>query len=185
MTVRIKDSLYWLALVCGLASLWYILVAANGALFDHIALNANANLIYLPAALRIIYPLVFGSAGVGGIILGSYLSFPLEATDGFAHSVLLAILSGVAPLVAIALFKRMFKTRPDLADLTPTHLLTLATLCAASNAVILNLFLAVAGRLTQPIRQVVAIFIGDVTGAAIILYLSSFVLTFFISRRRL
>lgn len=146
-------------------------------------LSRNATLIYLPAALRIVYPLVFGRAGVCGIILGSYLGFPTEATDSIGGNVALAMLSGLIPLIGIGIFTLVYKTRADLADLRPVHLVVLALLCAAANAVILNLYLAVSGDVVQPLRQIFTVFVGDVLGAAIVLFLTSFVLTFFISRR--
>lgn len=181
---ELKRAFVWAANVGGLAFLWYVLVATNSALFKGLELNSGASLIYLPAALRVIYALVFRSAGVFAIMLGSYLAFPSEATDGTLDAIARAILSGIAPLVGIAMFKKLFTTRPDLADFLPTHLLALALLCAASNALILNAYLAASGKLLQPLREIGTIIIGDITGTAIVLYLTSFVLTFVISRPR-
>lgn len=181
---ELKRAFVWATTVGALALLWYMFVAANIAMFKSLELNSGATLIYLPAALRVIYVLVFRSAGVFAIMLGSYLAFPSEATDGMTDAIARAVLSGIAPLAGIAIFSKLFKTRPDLADLLPTHLLALALLCAASNAVILNAYLAASGNLLQPLQQIATILIGDITGIVIVLYLTSFILTFVISRRR-
>lgn len=184
MLQQLKTASGWVTTVSGLALLWYGLVLANAELFRSLELSRNAALIYLPAALRIVYPLVFGRAGVCGVIVGSYFGFPTEAADSMGGNAALAILSGVVPLIGIGLFTLLYKTRADLADLRPVHLVALALLCAAANAVILNLYLAVSGEVVKPLRHILTIFIGDVLGAAIVLYLTSFVLIFFISRRR-
>lgn len=181
---ELKRAFVWTTTVGSLALLWYVFVAANEAMFKGLELNPGAALIYLPAALRVIYVLVFRNAGVFAIMLGSYLAFPTESADGMLDAIVRAILSGLAPLIGILMFKKLFRTRPDLADLLPTHLLAVALLCAASNTLILNLYLAVSGNLLQPLRQIATILIGDITGTAIVLYLTSFVLTFVISRRR-
>jgi hypothetical protein len=80
--------------------------------------------------------------------------------------------------------KMIYKTRPDLGDLRPAHLIALAVLCAASNTIVLNLYLAIVGHLTEPLTQIATVLVGDVIGTIIVLYLTSFILRFFMSRRR-
>jgi hypothetical protein len=104
--------------------------------------------------------------------------------DGVIDIVSLAIMSGLASLIGIGLFKMLFTTKPGLADLKTVHFFALGSLCAASNAVLLNLYFAMTGRLLQPFDHAMTIFIGDVAGTVIVLSILSFVLTFFISRRR-
>jgi hypothetical protein len=93
-------------------------------------------------------------------------------------------MSGLAPLIGIAVFKMLFTTKPDLADLKTVHFFALGSLCAASNALLHNLYYALSGCPMQPLELASTIFIGDVAGTVIVLSLLSFVLTFFISRRR-
>ena len=82
MTAKFKDVLGWALTVVVLALSWYGLASANDAIFQQLALTPNAHLIYLPAALRIIYPLVFREAGVLGIIIGSYFVVQDRVNDG-------------------------------------------------------------------------------------------------------
>ena len=93
-------------------------------------------------------------------------------------------MSGLAPLIGIGVFKMLFTTKPDLADLKTVHFFALGSLCAASNALLHNLYYALSGRPVQPLELASTIFIGDVAGTVIVLSILSFVLTFFISRRR-
>ena len=190
MTAKFKDWLGWVLLVIGLGLAWYGLASANDYVFQQLALNPNAHLIYLPAALRIIYPLVFREAGVFGIIMGSYfvvqdrVNDGLRLNDGLIDIVSLSVMSGLAPLIGIAVFKMLFTTKPDLADLKTIHFFALGSLCAASNALLHNLYYALSGSPMQPLKLASTIFIGDVAGTVIVLSLISFALTFFISRRR-
>jgi hypothetical protein len=184
MKAQLKDALGWGLLVIGLSLAWYGLSSANDFVFQQLSLTPNATLIYLPAALRIIYPLVFRSAGVLGIIIGGYFVVQGRVNDGLIDIVSLAIMSGVAPLIGIGLFKRLFRTKPGLAELKTVHFFALGSLCAASNALLLNLYFTMSDRLMQPFGHAMTIFIGDVAGTVIVLSILSFVLTFFISRRR-
>ena len=190
MTAKFKDWLGWVLLVIGLGLAWYGLASANDYVFQHLALNPNAHLIYLPAALRIIYPLVFREAGVFGIIIGSYLVIQdrvndgLRLSDGLLEIVSVSVMSGLAPLIGIAIFKMLFTTKPDLADLKTVHFFALGSLCAESNALLHNLYYTLSGHAVLPLELASTIFIGDVAGTVIVLSLLSFALTFFISRRR-
>jgi hypothetical protein len=92
-------------------------------------------------------------------------------------------MSGFAPLIGIGVFKMLFTTKPDLADLKMVHFFTLGTLCAVSNALLLNVYFTLSNHRLQPLDLIMTIFIGDVVGTVIVLSLLSFVLTFFISRR--
>ena len=190
MKAQLKDASGWVLLVVGLSLAWYGLASANDYVFQQLALNPNAHLIYLPAALRIIYPLVFREAGVFGIIIGSYfvvqdrVNDGLRLSDGLLEIVSLSVMSGLAPLIGIAIFKMLIRTKPDLADLKTVHFFALGSLCAASNALLHNLYYTLSGHALQPLELVSTIFIGDVAGTVIVLSLLSFVLTFFISRRR-
>ena len=184
MTAKFKDWLGWVLLVIGLGLAWYGLASANDYVFQHLALNPNAHLIYLPAALRIIYPLVFREAGVLGIIMGSYFVVQDRANHGLLDIFSLSVISGLAPLIGIAIFKMLFTTKPDLADLKTTHFFALGSLCEASNALLHNLYYTLSGHAVLPLELASTIFIGDVAGTIIVLSILSFVLTFFISRRR-
>ena len=184
MTAKFKDRLRWVLLVIGLGLAWYGLASANDYVFQQLALNPNAHLIYLPAALRIIFPLVFREAGVFGIIIGSYFVVQDRVSDGLIDIVPLAVMSGLAPLIGIAVFKMLFTTKPDLADLKTFHFFALGSLCAASNALLLNVYFTLSDNPLQPLDLLITIFIGDVAGTVIVLFLLSFALTFFISRHR-
>lgn len=184
MTTHLKNALGRILLVVGLAFAWCGLVAANDGIFQQFILTPYASLIYLPAALRVIFPLVFQNAGYWGIILGSFGVVQDKVNDGLIDTALLAILSGLAPYIGISVFKTLFQTRPDLADVKPVHLLALALLCAVSNATLLSIYFSMSGTPMQSLTNLLTILIGDIVGTVIVLYLASFILTFFISRRR-
>ena len=82
MITHLKNALGRILLVVGLAFAWCGLVAANDAIFQQFILTPYASLIYLPAALRVIFPLVFQNAGYWGIILGSFGVVQGKVNDG-------------------------------------------------------------------------------------------------------
>lgn len=172
----------WLLKTVSLAAIWYCVYVANAAIFAKVELNAHASLIFLPAALRVIFPLVFGSAGVFGLILGGYLVLPNDPDASLLHQITLAVLSGITPLLGIYAFKRIFQARTDLADLTPRHLFALSLLCGIANSLILNCYLWATGNLLQPLRQITTIFLGDVFGMMLLLYATSIGLSFLMSK---
>ena len=184
MTGLLKNVAGKILLLAGVALAWCGLVALNDVVFEQMIVTPYAALIYLPAALRVIFPLVLGNIGYLGIILGSFWMAQDKVNNGLADTALLAIASGLAPFIGIYVSKSVFKTRPDLSDLKPAHLLALAVLCAASNALLLEFYFLLSGGPMPPLSNLLIIFIGDTSWALILLYLASLALTFFISRRR-
>lgn len=184
MTAQLKDILSWTLTAVSLALLWVGVVAANDALFQQWQVSSYASFIYLPAALRIVFPLVFGNSGYLGIILGSFFVTQGYINNGIIDTACLAITSALAPFVGISVFKLLFTIRPDLADLKTVHLVALALLCAVSNALLLNIYFPFSGRSIQQLNGVMTILIGDILGTVIVLFCISFILTFFMSRRR-
>ena len=155
-----------------------MLYEANAAIFARLELNSHASWIFLPAALRIIFPLVFGSAGVVGLILGGYYVLPPAEGMGVINNIVFALLSGLTPLVGIKIVRSVFHVRSDLANLTPTHIIMLALACALSNAIILSAYMFLIGAVSDPLRQISVILIGDFLGMAIIVFLVSLTLEF-------
>lgn len=184
MRILARNVGYWVMETMVLTALWYVIYVANAAIFEGLALNDHANLIFLPAALRVIFPMVFGGSGICGLIVGSYLAFPHDNDASTIHDIVLAVLSGTTTLPGIALFRCFFNVRTDLANLRPHHLVALALLCGLANALILNLYLHLSEGVLQPIRQVATIFVGDLVGTLVMLYLTAITLSFLMSRKR-
>lgn len=182
MSGGMHRSLHWLAQVVVLVGGWCLVYWLNDRAFSLLQMTAHASWIFLPAALRVLYPLVFRQAGIAALLIGGFLVIPQSAGD-LPHRITLAFLSAATPLVGIAICQRIFGFRSDLANLVPQHLLVLSVACAAANSILLNTYLNWTGYPLQPVPHLLAMFVGDVVGTLIVLYLVSVALAL-LSRRQ-
>ena len=162
---------------------WFAVFRFNSYALGGFELSERANWIFLPAALRVIYPLVFRKLGVLALILGGCLVLPAEA-GRLEYRVALAVLSGLTPVVGIAACKALLLIRSDLRGLRPVDLILLAVSCALANGVILNTFLLLTGYPVAGITHAAATFVGDVLSTLIVLQAISWILALPVSAAR-
>ncbi len=172
------------ATVVGIAVTWLAAFKLNEWAFSGTFHSARANWIFLPAAIRVIAVLLFGDLGALGLVVGAYLVLYGAAGSDALHSAILAISSGIAPLIAVIALKRWFAISDTLAGLRPWHIIALSVACAASNALLLNGYLWLAGHLHSDFMQIATVFIGDFLGMAIVLLALSVALSFALPRSR-
>lgn len=166
---RIKTLAEKAGLVIGVALTWWAAFSLNDAVFSQAELSARAHWVFLPAALRVISVLVFEELGAAGLIIGAYITLPHETPNDLPYELMLSVTSGFAPLVAIWLARTITPVAADLSNLRGKHIILLSVVSAAANSLLVNATMALAGRLTQGWIQVVAIFVGDMLGTAIVL----------------
>jgi hypothetical protein len=170
ISARSINRLFMAILIIGaVALLWRAIFELNNWLFSNFALSERIHWIFLPAAFRIIAVLIWGARGCAGLMLGAYLTFPRTGTDDLLYEILLSVSSGLAPLLAVLACRRFFTIRNDLANLNLWHVIALSVSCAITNALLINLLLAVLGKQQPNILAIKAIFVGDVMGAALVL----------------
>jgi len=167
---KLSASFRKLLIVVGVALVWLAAFKLNALLFTPLQHSERAHWIFLPASLRILSVLLFDEAGVIGLMIGAYLTLGHGAGSGPLYEIPLAMTSGLAPLVAIWLCRRLFPIAHDLHGLRPLHIVLLSIAGAVANSVILNAYLAVVGRLNGDLTQLATIFVGDLLGTAIVLF---------------
>ncbi len=155
--------------VSGVALVWLAFFELNDWLFSQLAYTERAHWIFLPAALRVLAVLLFGSRGAIGLMIGAYLTLPHQNPDDLAFEIALSVSSGIAPLAAVAICQRFFPINSDLAGLRGTHIIALSVANALANSVLLNIVMAVAGRHHGDGYLAATIFIGDTLGTALLL----------------
>lgn len=156
-------------IIAGTALAWDVIFDLNSWLFSQSALSERVHWIFLPAAFRIIFVLLFQGRGAVGLIFGAYLTQSQQTLNELPNEVLLSISSGLAPLVAVVFCQRFFTINDDLAGLNGWHIIALSVASAAANTVILNVILYLMGRQAADLASIVAVFVGDVLGAAIVI----------------
>ena len=169
--------------VLGIAIAWYALSALNAWLFAGLEHTSRAHWIFLPAAFRPLIVLMFGRVGAVGLVLGAYLTVYGTADGDAFHEMIFSVILGITPWIAVSLGKWALNIPRTLAGLGAWHIVMLCTLCASANAVALNGYLWASGRFEGGLIQIVTVFVGDLVGAALVLFLVANVLAFVMPRR--
>ena len=159
--------------VLGIALAWFVLFELNTWLFSRIHLTGFISWIFLPAAIRMFAVMVGGWAGALGLFLGAILTnLSLLKYEPF-NILVLAGLSTLGPLVAFNLCTRWLKLPQDLAGLQSSQLLVFAVAGAIFNTIPHNLYFYFTGLSPDAWSGIVPMFIGDLAGTLIVLYLAS------------
>jgi hypothetical protein len=162
--------------VLGVALGWFVLFHLNTWLFSRIHLTGFISWIFLPAAIRMLAVMVGGWLGALGLFLGAILTnLSLLKYEPF-NIVILAGLSTLGPLVAFNLCTRLLKLPQDLAGLQYSQLLVFALAGAIFNTIPHNLYFYFTGLSPDAWSGIVPMFVGDLSGTLIVLYLTSLVL---------
>ena len=156
-------------IIVGTALTWDVIFDLNSWLFSQFSLSERVHWIFLPAAFRIIFVLLFQGRGAVGLIFGAYLTQSQQTLNELPNEMLLSISSGLAPLVAVVFCQRFFTINNNLAGLNGWHIIALSVASAAANTVILNAILYLMGRQAADLESIEAVFVGDVLGAAIVI----------------
>lgn len=162
------------AAVAAIGLSWSFLSQLNAWLFAGLEHTSRAHWIFLPAALRPLVILLFGRTGMLGLILGSYLTIS-GTTDAFA-AITLSLILGISPWAAVTFGKAILDIPQSLAGLKARHIVLLCFLCAGTNAIALNGYLWLLGQLDGGAIQVATVFVGDMAGSTIVLFLISVLL---------
>jgi len=164
------------------AVVWHIPAQCMAVpLFEH---TLRANWIFLPAAFRPLVILVFEETGAIGLVLGAFLTVYGTSQGGLLHEAVFSAVLGLTPFVAVSAGKALLDIPQTLAGLRPGHILLLCALCAGLNAITLNSFLWATGHFDGGGIQIATVFVGDLLGAAIVLFLIANVLALALPRRR-
>lgn len=146
-------------------------LAANEWVFTQSEFVRGVNWVYLPAGVRLLATLLFGFAGATGLLVASWIAcFFYFFPDDFLRSAVGGVIATVAPLAAYFLAREVLKMGKNLRNLTPAGLLFCIVLYALLNAT-LHFAWALLTAVNPPsIEALVAMFIGDASGALLICY---------------
>jgi hypothetical protein len=162
-----------LGAIAGVAVAWPLFLWLNQGLFASLSYMAWAGWVFLPAAMRILAVLLFEEAGAIGLMLGAYYTMHWGPVLDGPHQIMLSISSGLAPWLAVWVCRRLTDLGDDLRGLRPVHIVVLSIAGAAANSLLVNATLGLAGRLEGDLRPLVIVFLGDLNGTAIVLFVVS------------
>jgi len=160
--------------VLGVALLWVALYQFNAWLFDEIHLTGFISWIFLPAAIRMLSVMIGGWTGALGLFVGALLTNLNLLMFEPLNAVVIAALSALGPLVAVYLCTRWLRLPNDLAGLQRSQLLVFAVAGAVFNVFPHNLYFYLTGLSYDAWSGILPMFVGDLAGTLIVLYLASF-----------
>jgi hypothetical protein len=175
----IKASRSFIFKAIGVAIAWTLLFKLNMWVFKSLEVNQFVSWIFLPAFIRILSVLLFGWAAVVGLIVGAIItSNPADAYHTTPY--VLAMISGVGPMIAVRFCEYVLKLPPTLIGIRPSHLFIFALTGAFVNVSINGYYFAINQLSADPITCLSPMFIGDMLGSVIMLYIASFILKVYV-----
>ena len=159
----------------GVAIAWTLLFKLNMWAFKSLEVNHFVSWIFLPAFIRILSVLLFGWAAVIGLIIGAIITSN-PADIGHSTPYVLAMISGVGPMIAVRFCEYVLKLPPTLIGIRPSHLFIFAITGAFVNVSLNGYYFALHQLPSHPITCLSPMFIGDMLGSIIMLYVASFTL---------
>lgn len=168
----------------GVATAWSISFLLNGWLFSFTQFTHYANWVFMPAALRLIAVLLFDEIGALGLVIGAFLTMPDKSFEQLLPQALVSVSSGLAPFVTVRAGRRLLGIPQSLRGLRTFDIIALSIGCAAANAIILNACLWLIGDLREGLKHSLSVFVGDVAGAALVLFVLSTALALVLPRSR-
>ena len=154
----------------------------NAWFFSSVSIAPHLSLIYLPAAVRMLFALVLGLPAALGMALGTLLI--IYTTQGswtvvWYEAIPVSLISGFAPLFAVMIGVRWLKLSVDLRGLKPMHLIKFTLLGALCNSIPTNAFYWAMGHMDMPLPAMAQMFLGDVLGTLLVLWLAATVAKLF------
>lgn len=151
---------------------WIVLYQLNAWWFAALDWADGVNWIFLPAAVRLLAVLLFGSAGALGLFLGGLVTMSVIEDAPWPKAVGIAGVSALAPLLAIGLMLQRLRLPASLCGLGTRALVLLALASAASSVLLHNLYYWFSAHRGDPLSGLLPMFAGDIAGTFIVLYLA-------------
>jgi hypothetical protein len=125
----------------------------------------------LPSGVRLLGTLLVGFDGFVGLLVGGLLMdfiywFPHDPVRAIAG----AILGSLAPYLVYRLALERYDLKASLTNLTPKRLLILAVAYSVANPFLHHIWFALQGNTENIGESFIMMFVGDLTGALIMLY---------------
>lgn len=162
---RFQTLLVLITMVAFIAAL-----VINEWLFARLEFVPGINWVYLPAGMRLLCTLLFGSAGALGLLLVSWLvSFFYFFPDDSWRAFMGGILAAVAPYLIYRLARHAYGLHASLVNLSPQRLLACVFTYAVASPLLHHIWFYLQGQ-DDLARGFVIMFIGDLTGSLIVVY---------------
>lgn len=165
-----------LLMVTGTMFLHGFIMFANEVFFRKAEFLQGIGWIYIPAGTRLLCTLLFGRAGLVGLLIAGWIAcywyyFPgdaLRATSG-------TMAGAIGPYIVYLLAQERFGLQASLINLTPRRLLLCALGCAIASPLLHHVWFALQGE-SHLLSSFLVMFIGDLAGTLIVVYIAKGIL---------
>jgi hypothetical protein len=163
---------------------WILLFKLNQTLFTSVGFSTHIAWIFLPAAIRMVSVMVLEWVAVPGLFLGALVTSDPTDYSHFADAIVLSGMSAVGPMLAFLLCTRWLKLPDSLEGLNLRQLTVFGLVGALCNVIPHNIYFYLSDRMETPFSGVTPMFIGDVSGTLIVLYVAALILKYCVPKQR-
>jgi hypothetical protein len=177
-TTRLMEWVFSCALGVCVALIWVGLFKLNAFFFDSIGFSHHISWIFLPAAIRMISVMLLDWIGAAGLFAGALITNAPWLDQNLSESIALAGLSSLGPVLAVTFCTRWLRMKGNLSGLGLRQLTLFGVVGALCNVVPHNIYFYMADRMQSPLDGVIPMFVGDLIGTVIVLYVCALFLKY-------
>ena len=168
-----KEVQLFTYLVIGYGTLFFL----NNALTEALYVVPGAHIVHLPSGLKIFMVMVTGFTGALAIALVGFLwSVLFMFKENYPLTLMLAVVSGLAPWLSVRMLRKKIELKADLSDLNWKKLLAIVLVFALLNSTCLQLIVYAFGESTNLLNGIWVMLVGDITGIFIVIYCARFLI---------
>ena len=152
-----------------LALIYSFAFLANNYLTSALYLVKGAHLVHIPAGIKLFYVLIFGWIGVAAIFISNlYLSLTGFFDGQYVLSLLVAVVSSIAPMLGVIFAKYFYDIDDDFFNISPKILFRIAVLYSILNSIAIQLLIHIFEKSNSLMDGIFVMFIGDMTGITLV-----------------
>ncbi len=183
-TTRFVEWVFSFAFVAGVAAFWVALFKLNAVFFEWIGVSQYVSWIFLPAAIRMISVMLLDWIGAAGLFVGAIITSDPLLNNNLTEAIALAGLSALGPVLAVTFCTRWLRMPANFSGLGPRQLTLFGLVGALCNVIPHTIYFYVADRMHRPLDGVLPMFVGDLLGTVIVLYVCALVLKYVFPERQ-
>ena len=183
ITRRFVEWVFSFVLAAGVAALWVGLYKFNAIFFQSIGVSQFISWIFLPAAIRMISVMLLDWIGAAGLFVGAVITSQPLLHQNLSEAIVLAGLSALGPVIAVTFCTRWLRMPINLSGLGLRQLTLFGLVGALCNVIPHNIYFYMTDRMQSPLTGIFPMFVGDLLGTVIVLWVCALVLRFVFPKR--
>lgn len=155
---------------------WLLFYKLNSFIFSYLETNQFVSLVFMPAGIRLVSVLLLEEYAVIGLFVGALLTSPI-ASINLNQTLIISLISALNPYLAVHITKYLLKIDNLLNNLQAKELILMGIFSAGLNFISHHLYFHLV-HIHTSWADCARMFIGDLLGISIMLFLFSMGLKF-------